>query len=1137
MSRLNIVLPPYPVQLGSIKHDSCEKQLHEYVKAGNYAKAKQILKKGILPDSINSHGQTPLFVAALLGLQKIVDLLLEYGSSPNHRCFDWSTPVHAAAFSCNQWIMSKLIDSGGDLRLHDEKSRRPFDWALMAGQDQYVQMLEFIDHCSAHVHVLIHGFDCKHKNVVTSQEFIKSPSSTGLLLSRNVDKSLSKEHENKKKLLKRIHSFGYGELYVGDSIQVGFIASVPLIHDVSIVQDDHKPAFCFTAGPYMRMTNLMWGCTEVTVKGPKVMTHESCSKERFADLLIEELKNISNLHHPLILHLLAVSTSFTLERIQLVFEKVAFGSLYNILHERRSEFVLMHMETLVNTLLQAIDALMFLHWRGFIHCSFSSHAIQLVSTGQAKISNFEYMIQSIDDRTNSDVAYFPIPDQLYRWSSPEIVLRKSVTVKSDLYSFCAVMQECLTDCLPWDGFDGPAIKHAMVSGHYLDVDPRLFKPFDTIARTGLQAKPKKRTMNLQDIKYLIKNEFRDAVDGPTHVSRKVNTRTGSIQHTEQQYPADVLEGVSEPTYKTSLFENDSTEKNSLESQTDTMYEVPEEANALHCDIRLLDNNDCVSSSASSWKQSVYETSLSSDLEDDTDYESPTQSDTWRRAAERLTDGLTSIVAYHRFTLENLMDIQKFLQTPTIVPLYEETTDQQIRQTENVQIRELSNKCLPHMSTDEVDNKVTHFKSKLYAEWSPVAPPQLSYVPPHIPSSSRNAFDEEQIDPTRIQSDCFGGTRRKTVQMNNYCNADSKFKRNIHQNPVTTQINTCITSNISGSCISDDSGLVKKQFNSKRSSTQELEKVSHGGHRKTPDWTRTEYVKFAEFVQARTTSRQGVGSSEADKQSPSPVDEQCCATFKGINTGWDHLKDIDDSSETSYFTPESEMSAENSQEKSLSTDSNNSIGEDMAEQSSLQHGGSSIINKTQERNQIVCSTRDKTFEKDMTKATTLSLSLDLGSIIDVEGLSTIFSELKSPTKHFTPTKTMEASARHSTPINQGTCSKISSVPQQKSPETTGWASIESHKSTKSSVKFLTAEQLQEETTDVTDTPIKNQGLVCIVGSGENSDANNLYNKTDCECQSMDITSLLTETEKTSDCDSMKLNLEDNNANKDTPDAVE
>uniref|UniRef100_A0A9L0T916 Testis expressed 14, intercellular bridge forming factor n=2 Tax=Equus caballus TaxID=9796 RepID=A0A9L0T916_HORSE len=45
MSRAVPLPVPCPVQLGSLRNDSLEAQLHEYVKQGNYVKVKKILKK------------------------------------------------------------------------------------------------------------------------------------------------------------------------------------------------------------------------------------------------------------------------------------------------------------------------------------------------------------------------------------------------------------------------------------------------------------------------------------------------------------------------------------------------------------------------------------------------------------------------------------------------------------------------------------------------------------------------------------------------------------------------------------------------------------------------------------------------------------------------------------------------------------------------------------------------------------------------------------------------------------------------------------------------------------------------------------------------------------------------------------
>ena len=66
----------------------------------------------------------------------------------------------------------------------------------------------------------------------------------------------------------------------------------------------------------------------------------------------------------------------------------------------------------------------------------------------------------------------------------------------------------MTDSIPWDGLDGSIIKEAIVLGNYLEADFRLPKPYYDIVKSGLQAKQKDRTMNLQDIRYILKNDLK-----------------------------------------------------------------------------------------------------------------------------------------------------------------------------------------------------------------------------------------------------------------------------------------------------------------------------------------------------------------------------------------------------------------------------------------------------------------------------------------------------------------------------------------------------------------------------------------------------------------------------------------------------
>ncbi|NXK09026.1 TEX14 kinase, partial [Herpetotheres cachinnans] len=507
---------PCPVQLGSIKGDSLEAQLHEYVRQGNYVKVKKLLKKGVFVDAVNSMGQTSLFTAALLGLGKIVDVLLDYGSDANHRCYDGSTPVHAAAFSGKQWILSKLLDEGGDLRVHDKDGKNPQYWAMSAGKESSAQMLEFIQRCTFYMQAAIQKFPSDLlRKVGSSKALVCSPSRFGGLVQGNVDSPLGRFLKGGANAAKNIYSFGFGKFYLAGSGHLGYLASLPIIGEKDVVQADDEPTFSYRVGPYMIMTNLMWGGSRVTVKELSFEPHQSCSKLRLADLLIAEQEHSSKLRHPHLLQLMSVCLSSDLEKTRLVYERVNFGSLYSILHERRTEFPVLHIETILHVLLQINDALRFLHSRGFIHRSVTSYAIQIVSSGEAKLCNLEYMIESRDGGEHSDLTRIPVPVQLYKWCSPEVILEKVVTVKSDIYSFCTVLQEALTETPPWKGLEDSVIKQLIISGQQLEADVRLPMPYYGIIKSGLEPKQKNRSMKLQDIQYILKNDLKDLVKSQT----------------------------------------------------------------------------------------------------------------------------------------------------------------------------------------------------------------------------------------------------------------------------------------------------------------------------------------------------------------------------------------------------------------------------------------------------------------------------------------------------------------------------------------------------------------------------------------------------------------------------------------------
>uniref|UniRef100_A0A8C8YIS6 Inactive serine/threonine-protein kinase TEX14 n=1 Tax=Prolemur simus TaxID=1328070 RepID=A0A8C8YIS6_PROSS len=495
----------------------------------------------IYVDAVNSLGQTALFVAALLGLTKLVDVLVDYGSDPNHRCFDGSTPVHAAAFSGNQWILSKLLDAGGDLRLHDQKGRNPQTWALTAGKERSTPMVEFMQRCASHMQAIIQGFSYDLlKKIDSPQRLICSPPWFGGLKQGSPNGSPNRLLKAGVISAQNIYSFGFGKFYLTGGTQLAYLGSLPVIGEKEVIQADDEPTFSFFSGPHMVMTNLVWNGSRVTVKELNLPTHPHCSRLRLADLLIAEQEHSSKLRHPHLLQLMAVCLSQDLEQTRLVYERVTVGTLFSILHERRSQFPMLHMEVIVHLLLQISDALRYLHSRGFIHRSLSSYAVHVVSPGEARLTNLEYMMESQDGGVHRDLTRVPLPAQLYSWAAPEVILQKAAAVKSDIYSFSVMIQEILTDNIPWNGLDGSVIKEAIVLGNYLEADVRLPKPYYDIVKSGLQVKQKDRTMNLQDIRYILKNDLKDFIGA----QRTQPTESSRVQRYELHPDVNVYLGLT-----------------------------------------------------------------------------------------------------------------------------------------------------------------------------------------------------------------------------------------------------------------------------------------------------------------------------------------------------------------------------------------------------------------------------------------------------------------------------------------------------------------------------------------------------------------------------------------------------------------
>ncbi|KAK7120668.1 hypothetical protein R3I94_020605 [Phoxinus phoxinus] len=501
---------PCPVLLGTVKSEGLPARLHRYTIDKKVAKVEKVLKKGVGVDSMNHLGQTPLFCASLLGYGSVAEKLLQYGANPNHRCNDGSTPIHAAVFSCDPWLLSSLLDAGGDLRLHDDQGRTPKDWAEAGAQEDSPKMLAFLKRCESQMQRLLqtHLSGDVRSSPTSSKTLLNSPSLLKLLLPWRYELS----HENKTSYKMSacdmmMQCFGYGKLcFEKPGLSLGLAASVPLICDGDLGQANDEPLNSFMCGSFIRMTNYSWKGCRVTVKE---LHDQKCEeKDGLLDLLISEQEYCCQVSHPHMLMLMAVSMSAGLDSTRLVYERVNVGSLYSLLHQKRDEFPLLQLVDLLSVVLQVCEVLMYLNGRSLVLRALSSHTVLIVHPGVAKVTGLGFMVPSEGTCPYSPPPV-PVPLSLINWAAPEVIRCRACTGKADLYSVCALIQEIYTDAVPWGPTDPRCIKRSVEAGQALIAHPAVSEPYYQFLQTGLQHRAQHRTGSLHDLCYNLRCYIRE----------------------------------------------------------------------------------------------------------------------------------------------------------------------------------------------------------------------------------------------------------------------------------------------------------------------------------------------------------------------------------------------------------------------------------------------------------------------------------------------------------------------------------------------------------------------------------------------------------------------------------------------------
>ncbi|XP_034494164.1 inactive serine/threonine-protein kinase TEX14 isoform X7 [Ailuropoda melanoleuca] len=499
----------FPVELGSVRDPEGQVgRLHRLAVAGGPGWGlTRLLRRVVQVDGENSAGQTGLFLSALLGHSSAVQLLLTFGANPNHRCLDGSTPVHAGAFSGSSLVMLHLLQAGGDLRLHDQKGRTPRDWAEQGGAKQSWEVLELLELCRARISALVHDGELAASASLGQLQVGSRHSLCGSLsLPRLVrmDRVPRPEHIRRPP---QIPALGFGQL--SSLWPLGLVTGIPLADPKEMLPAQGEPDRTYESSSHTFMANLLWRGHPVTARQLKAPGAQP-------DVLLADLQHCSTLHHPNLLLLMALSPSADLSGLCLLFEPVWLGSLHVVLHPRGpSPGGPCTVPGLLpgHLLLQVLEALLFLQARWRAHGGLSSHAVQLVRPGLAKVGSLEHgrpLHQSwLQPRPQKDYSRggpgpgLPPPPELYPWLPLELICGDMPAATSDLYSFCILAQEVFTGELPWAGRKGPEVKAKLEAGESPALDPLVPAPYQALVQAGLGLGPADRWGSLQNTRYLL----------------------------------------------------------------------------------------------------------------------------------------------------------------------------------------------------------------------------------------------------------------------------------------------------------------------------------------------------------------------------------------------------------------------------------------------------------------------------------------------------------------------------------------------------------------------------------------------------------------------------------------------------------
>ncbi|CAH2222645.1 Hypothetical predicted protein [Pelobates cultripes] len=341
-----------------------------------------------------------------------------------------------------------------------------------------------------------------------------------------------------------------------------------------------------------------------------------------------------------------------------------------------------------------------------------------------------------------------------------------------------------------------AIKEAVVSHHYLVADLRLTRPYNEIVSTGIQAKSKDRVMNLQDIRCLLKNDFKNITESkngatvslnPPHqdvypdpniclqptkmMTRKLcdhEKKHANVNDDQDQKineiekanihqncePSDIDSSDTESLVRMNvekgsqqllfLSNSESNTVSHSESQTEDLTDQEKKS---HSQTETLEPQRSHSGNCSLSGTSISETDIeSSVVDEDSISEISEPNSDWITEIQMLEGKLCSIRKHINSTIVHLTALSE--DNKTCKNEGENKKLNKCKGAETKRLKESSSERILQNSSDEVDNVVSFLKSKSYAGWTAVGPPQ-QYMPPesdlwHRPDNIKAKVDMRKL---------------------------------------------------------------------------------------------------------------------------------------------------------------------------------------------------------------------------------------------------------------------------------------------------------------------------------------------------------------------------------------------------------